>query len=315
MENKRVELNLGFLCNNKCRFCLTNVAQSERKFIPLSVLKKELKTYYRKGYRQAGFLGGEPTIHPQILELASFARELGYEQIHVVSNGRKYSDKKFLSKLIKSGVTKFYVSIHSHKAALEDHLTSVKGSFKEKVKGLKNLKELKDKGVIRDRVYLNTVINKLNYRYLEQIALFYSKMGFTDIRFDFIRPEGRALANAVELVPRYSQIMKYVGRVLTLGRALKVDITFGAIPPCLFHRYNIKVLPSSLGEFNDRGTESCLGEDNTIKRFSVSEKRKSEYKVKRKSCKNCLFDRICEGVWKHYARLYGFKDLRPVRAF
>ena len=315
MENKRVELNLGFLCNNKCRFCLTNVPLKERSFVSYEVLKRELKDYYKRGYRQVGFLGGEPTIYPKIIQLASFARKVGYKQIHIVSNGRKYSDKEFLRRLAKGGVNKFYVSIHSHKAAIEDDLTSVRGSFKEKVRGLSNLRELQDEGVIKGRIYLNTVINKMNYRYLEQILLFYRKMGLADFRFDFIRPEVRALANFGELVPKYSQVMGYVKRVLDLGRALKADVTFGAIPPCLFYRYRIRVSSTSLGEFNDLGTESNLSEQNTIKRFTVSEKRRNEYKVKGNSCKTCVFDRVCEGVWKHYAALYGLKELAPVRAF
>ncbi len=314
-SNKRIELNLGFLCNNKCRFCLTNVEAKDKKFVPLAVLKKELRDYYKRGYCQVGFLGGEPTIHPRILELASFARGIGFTQIHIVSNGRRYSDKKFLAGLVKSGVNKFYVSIHSHKAELEDYLTSVEGSFKEKVAGLKNLKELQKQGAIPGRIYLNTVINKLNYRHLEQVVRYFSKLGFSDFRFDFIRPEGRALAKSAELVPKYSQVMKYLGRVAALCRRLKKDVTFGAIPPCLFQRYNIKVAPTSLGDINDRGTESCLGEDDVMKRFVVNEKRKDEYKVKSQSCKNCLFDCVCEGVWKHYARIYGLKELAPVKAF
>ena len=312
MKSKRVEINLGFLCNNRCKFCITNVPFGQRRFSRLQVLKKELKSYYKKGYRALGFLGGEPTIYPGITELVSYARKLGYNEIHIVSNGRRYSDKKFLEGLIKSGATKFYVSIHSHKANLEDYLTSVKGSFKEKIKGLSNLKGFFDKGLIKNSILLNTVINKVNYKYLDKIIRFYHKRGFSDFRFDFIRPVGSALRNADTMVPRYSRVMEYVKKSLGVAQSLGVNLTFGAIPLCLFWRYNIKVPRHCIGDFTDTGTESSLGENNTIKRFVISQTRKGRYKVKRKACKDCVFNCACEGIWKEYVKLYGFREIRPV---
>jgi cyclic pyranopterin phosphate synthase len=312
MKNKRAEINLGFVCNNLCKFCMVGVLPEQRKFSSFVSLKKEIADYYKRGYRALGFLGGEPTIYPKIAGLASFARRLGFKRILIVSNGRRYSDKAFLEKLIHSGVTSFYVSIHSHKAGIEDYLTSVKGSFREKIEGLRNLQYFRDRGLIKDTIFLNIVVNKRNYKYLRDIILFYYRMGFSAFRFNFIRPEGRGFLYARQMVPAYSRIMKHVREALDSAKALNAEISFDSIPPCLFYRYRIEGFEHYIGELRDGPTESSLEEGGRRRRFVISQVRISRDKTKGRSCKKCVFDPICEGVWKNYKRLYGMKEFKPV---
>lgn len=313
MENKKVEINLGLVCNNQCKFCMNDAPLKERKFPSFKILEKELKDYYKKGYRAVGFLGGEPTIYPKIIELVSLADRLGYKEIHIVSNGRKYSDKKFLEKLIKSGVTRFSVSIHSHKAEIEDFLTSVKGGFREKIQGLRNLKYFQSKGMIKDKIFLNTVVNKLNYRYLEEIILFYEKMGFLDFRFNFVRPEGRAFSNTKTIVPEYSKIMENVKKAIELAKGLKIQLSFEGIPFCLFSKIKINNFKDYIGEFKDAEVEASFEEKNKRDRFSVAQRRKDQLRIKKISCRDCIFNLVCEGPWRNYAKIYGFKEFKPVK--
>lgn len=306
MENKKVEINLGLVCNCLCKFCINDTPPRKRKFIPFEIVRKELAFYYRKGYRALGLLGGEPTIYPDIAEVISLADRLGYAQIHIVSNGRKYSDKKFLERLIKSGVTRFYVSIHSHKPEIEDYLTSVRGSFREKIRGLDNLRYFKEKGMIRDDVLLNTVINQFNYRYLREITAFFYDRGFSNFRFNFIRPQGRALSGGRLIVPEYERIMPYVREVIASAKSLKINLTFEAIPFCLFRKFKIKNFMRHIGELKDAQTEVSFGQSKTRNRFMVSQRRKSRLKAKIAACCCCIFDPFCEGPWKDYMKIYDF---------
>lgn len=139
MEDKKIELKLGLVCNNFCKFCMNDEPLKKRRFVPFEILRQELCDFYKKSYRIVGFLGGEPTLYPKLIEITELASKIGYQGIYLVSNGRRYADKNFLEKLIKAGITRYYVSIHSHKAEIEDFLTSVKGSFQEKIKGISNL--------------------------------------------------------------------------------------------------------------------------------------------------------------------------------
>ncbi|MBU1078322.1 MAG: radical SAM protein [Spirochaetes bacterium] len=285
----------------------------ERILASFETLADEIKRYYKKGYRALGFLGGEPTIHPKIIELVSLANQLGYENIDIVSNGRMYHNRAFVEKLIKSGVTRFYISIHSHKPDIEDYLTQKNGSFKQKIEGLKNLMDLRKKGFFKDRIFLNTVINKSNYLYLTDFMHFYHKMGFMDFRFNFIRPDGRAYLHGKKMVPRYSTVMKYVKQAIELSKSLRVNVFFEGIPFCLFHRSEIRDFKNYIGEFRDGNKKISLGEAQKRIRFEWKERRKNELRTKEETCNPCVYNPVCEGPWKNYIQFYGFKEFRPVK--
>ena len=38
----------------------------------------------------------------------------------------------------------------------------------------------------------------------------------------------------------------------------------------------------------------------------------AEGKIKGEQCKECKYDKLCEGVWKNYGKIYGLSELKPV---
>lgn len=311
MEEKKVELNLGLVCNNLCKFCINATPARRRRFVPFEVLKKELYDFYKDGYRQVGFLGGEPTIYPDLAKLISLATHIGYIRIHLVSNGRKYSNINFLKKLTDSGLIRFYVSIHSHKSEIEDYLTSVKGGFDEKIKGLLNLVILKNKGLIKERIFMNLVINRFNYKYLSEILYFYKKnFALTDFRFNFIRPSGRAFKNFNLLVPRYSQVKQYLLEAMNLSRQLKLNLTLEGVPFCFLS--DVSNFQEFVGEFRDGIRQVRFGSE-IREEFFIEQRRRDELKEKNRSCRQCIYDSSCEGPWKNYVKIYNFKEFRPIK--
>ena len=315
MENKsekKIQINLGHICNNVCKFCMNGEPLNKRKFVPFPLAKRELKKFKDKNYNAVGFLGGELTIYPEITELVKLAAELGYERIDLVSNGRRYSDIKFLENLIEAGNIRFYLSIHSHQEKIEDFLTSVKGSFNDKIKGLYNLIALQKRGLIKERIFINLVINKLNYRFLPQILTFYFRnFGIKDFRFNFIRPEGRAFVNFKLLVPTYTEVLPCLEKSIRLSKKLNLDISLEGIPFCLLK--GIKKFKDFVGEFRD-GTGEIRSGTNLRRQFKIAEQRKQNLRIKNKNCKNCLYDSLCEGPWKNYAKIYGFKEFKPMES-
>ena len=97
-----------------------------------------IKKYRAKEYNSVGFLGGEITIYPDVLELIEYTKDLGYQNIHIISNARRFSDEKFLKQLIDNGITRVSVSIHSHLEEIENVLNN-RNSFSEQLQGIKNL--------------------------------------------------------------------------------------------------------------------------------------------------------------------------------
>jgi len=63
---KNLELNIGKICNNNCRFCMNKKIEDNVKFIDLKEIRCFLDNKNLSDYGSVGILGGEPTIYPLI---------------------------------------------------------------------------------------------------------------------------------------------------------------------------------------------------------------------------------------------------------
>lgn len=326
---KNLELNLGKGCNNRCVFCLSGKVENpmHHRLIPLNDAKREIEQYYNKGCRSLGFLGGEPTIYPDLMEVIRFAKEKGYERIALTTNGRLCADMQFCERLIDAGVNRFTVSIHSHDQKTEDMITRVPGNFKKKVRALKNLVLLQKKGLIPYGVSINGVISRYNYKTLDAFIAFFKRMGIRDIRLNFIRLEGLAEEDIKSGVSM--KVFKpYIKRLVDANeRTFKINLNFGEMPLCMYadllsRTRGDALLKKYVGEFFDLPTEVSLKDyerlrfsdngknvvvDRTIrKRFNFQEEKRNTFKEKLPSCGQCMMNAACEGIWKNY--LLAYKD-------
>ena len=224
-----------------------------------------------------------------------FTKELeGFGEIF-----RMLSYKEYVDKLVKAGVNEFVPAIHAHTAELHDYITQVKGSFNETYQAIKNIREYD--------VYLitNTVLSKLNYKVLPEIARMVIDLKVDQFQFACVHPLGNAWNYYDEVVPNFSEIQPYVHKAIDIGKEANVDVRVEAIPFCFMQGYEKYVselyLPKYV-ELRDIG--------KTIKDFATV--RKNSGKKKSPLCKNCKYDLICEGPWKEYPERQGFGELKPV---
>ncbi len=313
-EIRHVEINLGKACNNRCLFCMIE-RDHKVTFPQFEDVRKEIDKYAKSGFNSLGFLGGEPTIFPPILECVRYAREKGFKNIHVVSNGRRYSDTRFLKSMIDSGVTRFSVSIHSHVPEIEDELTQVKGGFRQKISGLQNLILYQRQGLIRNSIPINIVINKMNYETLPRSVVFFNKLGISEIRLNFMRIEGRARLNFSRLAVKYSECYPAIRRIIALTKTLDIGVTLEGFPRCALR--GIRSPGKYIGEMKDYlNLVVCLNDHDGIRRsndtFLWKRRRCDELKVKGKECKKCICNSACEGIWRGYAETIGLEEFKPI---
>lgn len=97
-------------CNLKCRHCYINQAQQGTHALDITTIEAWLSAFASKG-RQANviFLGGEPTLHPDLALAAKKARKLGYSSITIDTNG--YLFNEILSKVTPDEVDFFSFSL------------------------------------------------------------------------------------------------------------------------------------------------------------------------------------------------------------
>lgn len=328
-RGERIEIHLGALCNNKCVFCVSAQAREERApWAPFDVVVRRLEEFRRAGGRAVGFLGGEPTVYPKIVEAVAAARALGYTRIALCTNGMRFADADFCAALADAGLTRATVSLHSHRADIEDGLiTLVPRSHERKVQGLRNLLALRARGLLRDNVSLNPVVCRPTLPYLEDFVAFAAGLGLDDVRFNYIWPEG-AVAEDPAWIPPYREAVPRLVRVALLNeRRRKLRLSFGGVPRCVLRFAGAPArLQTWLAErFFDEAAldppievaianhvQRAMPEPSS--RFLWQTRKRDQLKTMGETCAACRHAASCDGVWRSYAALYGVGELAPVPA-
>lgn len=296
---KRIDIKISFRCNNLCVFCAQGHKRDLYPDRGAGTVEAELKKAYADGVRGVVFTGGEPSLHPAILDFVRAARKTGFKSIQLQTNGRTLAYPGFCLELLKAGATELGPSLHGAKAATHDALTGSAGSFTQSVAGIAN--------AVRTGlpVITNTVITSANYKELPAIAALLVKLGVRQYQFAFIHIVGTAAENKKRLVPRKTDVMPHVKKGLALGLRRGVPCFTEAIPFCLMKGYETCVAESMIP------AGPVVDADRFIKDYGVY--RRAEGKVKGPRCPECGYFEICEGPWREYPELYGWKEFKPVR--
>ncbi len=300
--SRRLDLKVGFKCNNNCIFC----AQSHKRNLgdkKTFELKNDISDAFYKGCREIVFTGGEPTIRDDIVELVGFAKRIGYEIIQIQTNGRMFSYMEFTKRILDAGATEFSPALHGHNKNIHESQTRCPGSFRQTIKGIKNLKSL------GAPVLSNSVITKMNYEYLPELVRLLIELNVNQFQLAFVHPVGNSNINFEEVVPKVKNVKPYVLKSLDI--AIESDYTPGkamveAFPPCLIPDYDKFCSEIYMPRHN-----MVIDLDRNISDFE--EWRKDKGKKKFDQCKECKYNSICEGPWKEYPEKFGSSEFVPVR--
>jgi MoaA/NifB/PqqE/SkfB family radical SAM enzyme len=123
-------------CNLKCRHCYINKKQHGKNTLPIETINTWLRAFASKN-KEANviFLGGEPTLHPDLPEAVIKAKSLGYSSITIDTNGYLFHD--ILSKVSPDVIDYFSFSLDGATRKTNDMIRG-KGSFDTCIQGIKN---------------------------------------------------------------------------------------------------------------------------------------------------------------------------------
>lgn len=79
-------------CNLKCMHCYINPEQHGTTTLSLSTIISWLKLFAKCKKKNIIFLGGEPTLHPELSEIIKTAKNLGFSSITVDTNGYLFNN-------------------------------------------------------------------------------------------------------------------------------------------------------------------------------------------------------------------------------
>ena len=287
-------LKVGYACNNNCVFC--HSAPHRGTDATLKQLETKIREAASLGAEMLVLSGGEPTVRPDLLQIADLVIACGM-QLGLVTNGRMLAYEKLSRQLQERRLGYLYVSLCGPDAALHDRHSRVE-SFDQTIAGLKNcVKQVPESSI-------NVVVTAWNKGILKNFIHLSRTLSPIRLKFSFIEPEGNALTGFEELVPPLAEAAEAVVAAVESAPP-HFEVAVDGFPLCL------------LGDHLHR--EAGLREDGF---FIMSEAFQDEwYPVDDRNrdfaaaCASCSLRRRCRGVFKQYLKHRGADELRPVELF
>lgn len=186
-------------CNFKCNICYAQAGEEQNHFFLeksriFSIIKK-IKINHK--LKHCAFTGGEPTMHPAILEIVEFAKQSGFS-VSMPSNGLLIGkDINFLKKLKQKGLDFVYLQLDTLDET-RHFLIRNNNLLAEKISAMANLKKLNMRfGLIATMLKDNLVdVGSI----LNQAIKFFPNVNV--IVFQAAAPAGRFLHAEENLVDR-----------------------------------------------------------------------------------------------------------------
>ena len=295
---ERIDLKVGFACNNFCRFCVQGDKREKLPAKSRDELCRALAEGRRSGARGVVFTGGEPSLHEGLLDAVRHARGLGYEDIQIQTNGRTLCYAGLVQNLVAAGVNEFGPSLHGSRPELHDFLTGAPGSFLQTAAGMRNVKK---SGA---RLITNTVVTKVNYRDLPDLARRLVSLGVDQFQFAFMHMTGRAGQNKEWLTARKTLIEPWIKKGLDVGLRAGRRVMTEAIPYCFMSGYEDYVAERIIPATKIFDAETVIEDYTKIRR--------TEGKAKGPRCPECAYFQACEGPWREYPEMFGWDEFIPV---
>lgn len=294
-SERRLDLKLGFACNNRCLFCAQGEKRTECSARPAADLLEELRRA-RPDATGIVLTGGEPTLYKKLVPLVAVARRLGFRSVQLQTNGRLLAYPEILDALLDAGVTEIAPSLHGPYAKIHDALTRAPGSFDETTRGIRN-------ALARSLpVVTNSVITCQNVDLLPGIIETLASLGVRQAQLAFVHPVGTAFERFDDVVPDLPAVVLPVRWAREAARRHRMKLWTEAIPLCF------------LRGMQDLAVESIIPLTTVSDlngRVDYSEWRVREGKAHGPPCRSCAVRMRCEGPWREYPERRGWREMQP----
>jgi sulfatase maturation enzyme AslB (radical SAM superfamily) len=313
---RRGVLWLGLKCDVRCKFCYDElVASREKAWLPVDeacALLDKFRTFYRNEF--VDFMGGEPTLHPQAVEIVAHAARIGLRPT-VITHGMHLADLDQARAFAQAGVHDFLVSIHGSTPAT---VAGIHGRGRDNhARQLAALDNLNALGV---PFRFNVTMIRDNLDELPAIADLAAAKGARVVNFLTFNPYFE-WANQPEIAfqARHSEIAPRLTRAIDRCTAAGIEANVRYLPICQLpgyeqHVYTGYQLPYDPHEWDynswyDTGHPGQPDPDWYLKASGRQQQRHQYTHVP--ACGDCALQTICDGFHRQYLARWGPDEARP----
>ena len=242
----RMDLALTYRCNINCSHCYNQRRESAE--LTAAEWKKIIKILWDQGVPHIDFTGGDPTLRDDLVELVTYAEDLGLIT-GLLTNGVRLADAAFVHRLKQAGLDYVQVTLESHLDETHNRMVG-SDSFRQTVQGIRN-------AVAQDiHVLTNSTITRENHAGIEAIVPFLKGLGVRSFAVNSIIKAGKSRhqdpgLSEAELLPIINRLQQRAGQEemkftwytpTQYCRLNPVELDLG-VKQCTAGKYNLAVEP------------------------------------------------------------------------
>ena len=299
---RRLELHLTYHCAERCVFCSEeHRMEAYHEFqVTWGRVATILRTHAARGVQNVHLTGGEPTLHPQFIEVCMLARKLGM-RTSVGTIGTMLARPDYAARAVPY-LDEALFSLHGPNAEINDRLTRRQGSFEQTTTAIRNTLAVNP----NFNLYVNTVVTKHNVDALPDTIAFAESLGAKLIVVSNTTPEGGGFDKYRELGVPLAKLAEVVPKAG--ARASKAIVRFFGMPMCLLGPYD--VLSNDL-HWDPRVTVEWSSKPGKVVFEGLYNWTPDRKRKRVDACERCARNTVCMGVYDRYADLYDTGELRP----
>lgn len=233
----------------------------------------------RENYDFVTFMGREPTMRSDLLELITYAKGLEFSGISMATNGRALAYEAYAKSLINSGLTQLVMSFYGSTSEIYDSQAQVRGAYDQAIKAIKNVISLKSDKL---SFLINIPVNRRNYMDLENTVKLLLELGVREMNILWVAPLSKK-SNSKEIIGRMSELGNLAAAIAVKYKE-KARFWLNEFLPCSLNREYRELF------FN------CLEKNSLKRRISL--------------CETCSYAEQCDGVLSSYIDMYGAEEFK-----
>ncbi len=312
---RRGVLWLGLRCDVRCKFCYDeHLAKRDKIWVAVDDATRTLdkfRYYYQN--TAVDFMGGEPTLHPNVLDIVSHAARIGLRPT-VITHGMRLAEMNRAKAYGQAGIYDFLVSIHGvGKTASLIHGRGT-SNFERQMQALDNLRAL---GI---PFRFNVIMIRDNLAQLEEIAQLAGDKGARVVNFLTFNPYFEWNRDIeIEFQARHSDIALYLTKAIDKCVELDIEANVRYMPLCQLpgyepHAYTGFQLPYDPHEW-DYNSWYDAGHPGTPPAgwyWDASKRQQERHNYRHvAACGDCAVRSICDGFHAQYVTRWGGSEAAP----